>query len=994
MKFAAGICTAVIALLLSGAGYLGGVFAQTTPLAGGFHDGDAVVTGFSGTQPPMLIAPGTEPADKTYIDLAGPSARVVDLPAPGAPPQAQLWPAPKPFSVTAGQVGQVFAVALDSANPPNIYLAATSAYGLPIVVPDKDGDGLPDRVKQGTPNASFMPGLFGPSDQGGGPGSIWRIDGVTGEVHLFANVTLDGAPNSGPALGGLAFDPASNSLFVADRDTGMIHRFDRKGAELGHYDHGVQGRTAAGLPPVPFDPAKRLNIQSPLFQTENPGTWAYAPRPRLIFGLAVRQGRLYYAVADGLQIWSVAITPDGAFGTDARIEITVPPSFGATEISKITFDDQGRMLLAGRAAPTGAYDFAALAQEGVGRVLRYAHVQPAGPPGPTWQPIPDEYAIGFAVQLRNGNGGVAVGYRYDSKGAIDRSTCDGFLWSTGEQLRVSPDPALAAQLAQGGPTIVNGLQGNDIELVAPANVPPLQTYFVDYDDRFDDPAARGHLGDIAIWRICGRAGIGGRPWFGWLGFGVPGIPIPPPAFCPVPGPTGCTCPPGDPTCVCPPGTTQQPGLQCCPTFGQVPGPGGCQSLCANGAADPLSSMECFIGFQPFDYPATPPANATCWDGSAPVNHGGSGGVDGWQCPAPPNPQCPAGWAYHETAGPDPDALWGNADCSPTAQQQACFAALPELQQVGLDGQCHKLCPSGSWAWPSQQCCPVGAVPGPDGNCGPPPPPTACPPSQITSIGLCCPADTTPQPNGGCLSQTCPPDTTMLAGVCCLNSKITSTGICCPFDSSPQPNGQCLPPAKSCPPNTTVNPLTGDCLPPPTGWSACPADWLQKSNGLCCPPPGAVATVGAVAACKCPDGQNFDGQKCSVAATAPPSPTGPLAPITGPSACFTGFVQLPSGACCLRSQVTAGDQCCPSGKKPDANGRTCVPVTPPSIFVPRTRAPSGVTPHVTPEGPWFRKKLPPPALKEFTPPLKKFTLPPRKKKPVIKFKRSLPGVRSQ
>jgi hypothetical protein len=133
------------------------------------------------------------------------------------------------------------------------------------------------------------------------------------------------------------------------------------------------------------------------------------------------------------------------------------------------------------------------------------------------------------------------------------------------------------------------------------------------------------------------------------------------------------------------------------------------------------------------------------------------------------------------------------------------------------------------------------------------------------------------------------------------------------------------------------------------------------------------------------------QRCG---NAPPSPPALPAPITGPSACFAGFVQLPSGACCLRSQVTAGDQCCPSGQKPDATGRTCVPVTPPSIFVPRTRAPSGVTPHVTPEGPWFRKKLPPPALKEFTPPLKKFTLPPRKKKPVIEFKRSLPGVRSQ
>ena len=71
-----------------------------------------------------------------------------------------------------------------------------------------------------------MSGLLGPDAQGGGPGSIWRIDGATGAVSLFANVTPDGAPNNGPALGGLAFDPSSSTLFVADRQTGMIHRFN------------------------------------------------------------------------------------------------------------------------------------------------------------------------------------------------------------------------------------------------------------------------------------------------------------------------------------------------------------------------------------------------------------------------------------------------------------------------------------------------------------------------------------------------------------------------------------------------------------------------------------------------------------------------------------------------------------------------------------------------------------------------------------------------
>ena len=56
----------------------------------------------------------------------------------GGPPQAQLVAAPKTFTVTARQTGQVFSLALDDADPPNIYAAATSAYGLPIVVPDAE----------------------------------------------------------------------------------------------------------------------------------------------------------------------------------------------------------------------------------------------------------------------------------------------------------------------------------------------------------------------------------------------------------------------------------------------------------------------------------------------------------------------------------------------------------------------------------------------------------------------------------------------------------------------------------------------------------------------------------------------------------------------------------------------------------------------------------------------------------------------------------------
>ena len=250
-----------------------------------------------------------------------------------------------------------------------------------------------------------MPGLWGP---GGGPGSIWKIDGRTGQVNLFANVTLDSRQNTGAALGGLAFDPESKSLYVADRETGFIHRFELDGHELGRYDHGVTGRASQGLPPVPWTPHPGVDVTSPQFDSIDPATWDYAAPARRVFGLAVYRHRLYYAVADSMQVWSVGLKPDGGFANDAVIELVVPPSFGPTEISKITFDEQGRMLLAERPAPTDAFDFRALTVPAIGRVLRYAVVDTVNGRR-VWQEQPNEYAIGFPQDLRNGNGGVAIG---------------------------------------------------------------------------------------------------------------------------------------------------------------------------------------------------------------------------------------------------------------------------------------------------------------------------------------------------------------------------------------------------------------------------------------------------------------------------------------------------------------------------------------------------------------------------------------------------------
>jgi hypothetical protein len=959
-------------------------------LAGIVANGNAVVTGFSGAQLPATIAPGVDPGDKTFIDLNGPSARVFDLQAPGAPPQAQLLTTPKPFTATAGQTGQLFGVALDNATPPNAFVAATSVYGLPIVIPG--GAGQLNRVKQGAPQAAFMPGLFGPAQLGGGPGSIWRIDGATGEVRLFVNVALAGAANPGAALGGLAFDAASNTLFVADRATGMIHAFDSSGSERGRYDHGVQGRGATGLPPVPYDPAGRLDITSPKFQTGNPATWGFANPQRLIFGLGVRNGRLYYAVAKDLQIWSVAISP--TFGADPRLEVSVAPGPGPSEIAKIAFDDQGRMLLAERAAPSGAYDFNVLTAEATGRVLRYLPVPP-GTAGPQWQPQADEYAIGFTRQMRNGNGGVAIGFGYDEQGRIDRAACGQFLWSTGEQLRNAIDPAIAAMLAAGGPAEVNGVQGNDITAVVPANVPPWQSYFIDYDDQFQDPSARGHLGDIAILRICGQAGFNLPGWYrprvelfpGFFWYRLHGK-----------KPPLLDCPPGSGNqCACPPGTTQQPGFQCCP-IGMFPGPNGqCTSPCPDGSTDPGKMEACLNGFDPNSFDPNDWSKLSCLDGSKAVHD-----ANGYHCPTFKSPVCPAGFE------PDPSSKFFG--CKPTAQEEACFQVLPEFKQPGLDGSCQQLCPSGSWAYAANQCCPNGTLPGPDGKCGQPQQP-GCPPGQMSSKGVCCPLGSKPQPDGSCypMKKPCPPEQLSSSGQCCPPGskpqpdgscgtqqngcppgQLSSTGQCCPLGLTPQPDGSCKPPLeKGC----KVEQLTpnGTCCPPgtkPQNDNTCgslagcpPGTTTNPLTGQCCPPASAVA--GTAAACTCPQDQFLVDGKC--VGNAPPAAGG----------CFAGYVQLPNGSCCLADLATTGGQCCPAGQKPDADKRKCVPATtfvpgkpfvPAPVVVPPSKRGKVVVPK-PPRSPGVAVPPSPPP-KVFVPP-KRFT-----PKPIVRPTPVPPRIRRQ
>jgi hypothetical protein len=467
--------------------------AQVSPAPVELIRGDAVITGFSGIVGPDPSKPlprGKSAIDLTTIDLNGASAEIVDLTAPGRPLDASLVSAPTKLKVTAGQVGQVFGVAIgDRSRPdvaPDIFLGATSVFGLQIS--HRTPAGVVERLKAGAPGAQWAEGQFGLGLQGG-PGAIYRVDGASGAVTLLANVMLDGVPNPGPGLGNLAYDAAHKQIFVSDLYTGMIHRIGLDGADLGHLDHGGAVRPAAQMPPAPFDPRRRVNIANAAFDVNAPASWTLAPAARQVWAVAVNGQRLYYSVLEGPQIWSVGIQPNGDFAPDARLEVELPAQPNPLAVTDIAFSPQGTMVVAQRNAfGAGFYDYSAFTASGEPRVLRFWPKKPNDPPSPgLWNPAPEEIPVGFAGNGRNSNGGVAFGYGYDQRGAMSANACGGSLLVTGENLRLNA--SLRDRLSRGGPLSVDGLQISPSDIVRDPNAPqPWLSYFVDYDGKFPDGA--------------------------------------------------------------------------------------------------------------------------------------------------------------------------------------------------------------------------------------------------------------------------------------------------------------------------------------------------------------------------------------------------------------------------------------------------------------------------------------------------------------------------
>lgn len=497
-----------VALLLPMSLLLAVALAEAEPIASlAIAPGDVAVSGFSGTRASTdSLPPGVDLLDKTVIDLEGASLRVYDLTALGGAPAGQMVSPPLKFSVPAQDTGQVFPLVFDNGtekDPPNLYAGATSAYGIQIVSTQLDADGTLVRVRNGGSDVRFMAGQFG-TLPGSTPGTIYKIDGKTGEPSAIANTAIGGVANSGPGIGGLAFDPGSRTLYASDLDTGVIHRFalDQNAADLGQFDHGENGRPARGLSPV-ADDGKRMDITKPTFKPDSTATYGFTQPERRVRALAVHAERLYYAVDEGPEIWSVALGPDGSFNAEnVRSELLVEAD-RPLPIASIVFDGQGRMTVAQRGLLKSVYDYGAFVEPAGTQVLRYAKEDPDDPATPgVWTPEPQRYAVGFGEDNKSAAGGAALQYAYRSDGALDLNACYGALAATADGL--SPEGT------------GHGLQLNDAGLVLPAADPLQQSAFVEYDDRQNKADLLGHVGAVAVFHTC--AGEGAPPVAGAPGY--------------------------------------------------------------------------------------------------------------------------------------------------------------------------------------------------------------------------------------------------------------------------------------------------------------------------------------------------------------------------------------------------------------------------------------------------------------------------------------------
>lgn len=254
---------------------------------------------------------------------------IVDMRTPPGACLGVNWAAPMyhDASWNAHNLGQVFGICLDDANPPNIYVTSTTLFG-----------------NFGTLTFSQNSALWG---TGIGPldvsEAIYRIDGITGAISLFQRLDFLN-PTSNAGLGNICFDKQRDRFYVTNFADGKIYGLD----DDGNPDNAPQDTydpTLTAYPAVPIMPG---------FVTLGERLW----------GIGFYQDRVYFGVwaCDKVRnhgasifnsIWSVAINAGTGLMDNStfRHELDMPHYGGnswSNPVSDIEFSANGRMLVAER----------------------------------------------------------------------------------------------------------------------------------------------------------------------------------------------------------------------------------------------------------------------------------------------------------------------------------------------------------------------------------------------------------------------------------------------------------------------------------------------------------------------------------------------------------------------------------------------------------------------------------------------------------------------
>jgi gliding motility-associated-like protein len=234
---------------------------------------------------------------------------------------------------TAAKMGQVFGTAIDDAG--NVYFASTTMYaGCNTYVSAA-------RLAQANPGIVAAGDPCGYGALGGAAG-IYKADAANLNNVTALTTTVNSSsgggvgtstiPNTGYALGNIAFASGIGKLYAVNLEDGKIYCIN----------------TTSGNIDFDFDP----------FVSDASGA-AMARYNERIFAVGINTEsngtRLYYSRLKSeteSEIWSVGLNANGSFDTDNNLEIIVPKArYNATFISDIAFSKAGAMLIAEKGEP-------------------------------------------------------------------------------------------------------------------------------------------------------------------------------------------------------------------------------------------------------------------------------------------------------------------------------------------------------------------------------------------------------------------------------------------------------------------------------------------------------------------------------------------------------------------------------------------------------------------------------------------------------------------